>query len=126
MENLNFLKNTMNEFKGEINKFDLNKKNHNKEKSNNNSISEITIKRKNSNSFFTDDSYENLNIKYNNNDIITQDDIDEGFEKNIPIPINKNQSFFNISYKIDNKVNVKLSNLGIKEIVDDLDIYFNN
>ena len=126
MENLNFLKDTMNEFKGEINKFDLNKKNNNKEKSNNNSISEITIKRKNSNSFFTDDSYENLNIKYNNNDIITQDDIDEGFEKNIPIPINKNQSFFNISYKIDNKVNVKLSNLGIKEIVDDLDIYFNN
>ncbi len=92
--------------------------------SNNNSLSSIHIRNKNSNSFFTNDSFDNLKIK--NNEIITQDDIDEGFEKFIPIPIKENQSFFNISNKIDNKVNIKLSNFGIKEIVDDLDTYINN
>ena len=91
---------------------------------NNNSLSSIHVIHKNSNSFFTNESYDNLKIK--NNEIITQDDIDEGFEKFIPIPIKENQSFFNMSNKIDNKVNIKLSNFGIKEIVDDLDTYINN
>ena len=92
--------------------------------SNNNTLSSIHIINKNSSSFFTNDSYDNLKIK--NNEIITQDDIEEGFEKFIPIPIKENQSFFNVSNKIDNKVNIKLSNFGIKEILDDLDTYINN
>ena len=92
--------------------------------SNNNTLSSIHIINKNSSSFFTNDSYDNLKIK--NNEIITQDDIEEGFEKFIPIPIKENQSFFNVSNKIDNKVNIKLSNLGIKEILDDLYTYINN